>query len=403
VTDSDFLGSEALHVRDYSIVSADTHLEVSPDVWRPYVDPAFHAFVPEVVALPGGGDAWLMPGSDAPVPVGLNHAAGRGWEHVRPEGVSYRDRPAGSGPPEQRLAEMDQDGVDAEILYPALAGARAVHRHLPPDAQVAIARGYNDWLSQAYCAVDIDRLLGLAILPTSGVDDAIAELRRVRTMPGVRGVTLQQWPNGGSRPRPEDESFWRVAESFQVPLTFHVSFGGTDQADARGMTGPTTARPSQLLSRAGGHTGYVMTQLITERVFDRFEGLRFAIGECGAGWVPFYMEQSDSNYRRHRWWAGIELDHEPSWYVTRHFLFGIQDDRFGVECRARIGVENILWGSDFPHSASDWPESREQIDTVFDGVPEDERRAMVCDNCLEFYGLGRRQEVTNTKLPLQEP
>jgi len=98
-----------------------------------------------------------------------------------------------------------------------------------------------------------------------------------------------------------------------------------------------------MLSRAGGASGYVITQLIIERVLDRFPTLRFAIGECGAGWVPFYAEQADSKVMRHRWWAGIELDHEPSWYVTRHFLFGIQDDRVGVANRDVVGVENILW------------------------------------------------------------
>ena len=79
-------------MRDYEIISTDSHLEVSPDRWRPYVD----AGVPgvradQVVKLPNGGDAWLMPGKSQPVPLGLNFSAGRGWEKLKTSGLSYAD------------------------------------------------------------------------------------------------------------------------------------------------------------------------------------------------------------------------------------------------------------------------------------------------------------------------
>ncbi len=113
-------------MRDYEIVSTDSHLEVSPDQWRPYVDPAFRSYVPKVVQLPNGGDAWLMPGKSQPVPLGLNFSAGRGWEHLQTSGLSYADGLVGAGDAKQRLAEMDQDGVDAEILFPAVSGQRTL-------------------------------------------------------------------------------------------------------------------------------------------------------------------------------------------------------------------------------------------------------------------------------------
>src|ERR1700689_876848 len=108
-------------MRDRRIISTDSHLEVSPDQWRPYVDRAFAEFVPKVVQLPGGGDAWLMPGAATPVPLGLNFSAGRGWENLRTSGLSYADGLVGAGDGAQRLAEMDRDGVDAEVLFPAVS------------------------------------------------------------------------------------------------------------------------------------------------------------------------------------------------------------------------------------------------------------------------------------------
>ncbi len=215
-------------MRNYEIVSTDSHLEVSPDQWCPYVDREFQAYVPKVVKLPNGGDAWLMPGKSQPVPLGLNFSAGRGWENLKTSGISYAEGLVGAGDAKQRLGEMDQDGVDAEILFPAVSGQRTLDiGAIPPEAYIAIARGYNDWLSQEYTSEDPDRLLGLAILPCTTIDDSIAELERVAGMPGIRGIVLHQWPNGSPVPKPdEDDRFWARAIALDVPLTAHVSFGG---------------------------------------------------------------------------------------------------------------------------------------------------------------------------------
>src|SRR4051812_15426793 len=183
-------------MREYNLISADTHLEVSPDRWRPYVDKEFHEFVPKVVRLDNGGDAWLMPGADKPVPLGTNFSAGKRPQDIKPTGVSYDEKPYGSGDGQQRIKEMEMDGVDAEILYPAVAGQRTLEGKVPHEAYVAIARGYNDWLSQEFCAVDYERLLGAAILPIADVQAATDELRRVAGMPGIRTIVLHQWPNG---------------------------------------------------------------------------------------------------------------------------------------------------------------------------------------------------------------
>jgi uncharacterized protein len=376
-------------MRDYKYISADTHLEVSPDRWRPYVDSAFHEWMPKVVKLDNGGDAWQMPGPKAiKVPLGLNYSAGRGWKNLKPTGISYSENPVGSGNAAQRLKEMDQDRVDAEILFPAVSGQRSLDGlGVPREAYVAMAHGYNNWLSKEYCSVDPDRLLGCAILPISNAEDAAAEYRRVARLPGIRTVILHQWPNGSGRPEPEDETFWKAAEEVGLPLSVHVSFGGGVASDRRPEGFLNFAPINYLMSRDGGDIGYCMMQLINDHVFDRHPRLRIAFAECGAGWIPYYAEQADSNYMRHRYWAKIELAHEPSYYVRHHFLFGIQDDYYAVKNRHAIGVENIMWATDFPHVATNWPDSMKLIDELFKGVAEDEKRKMVCENALRFYKL----------------
>jgi predicted TIM-barrel fold metal-dependent hydrolase len=171
-----------------------------------------------------------------------------------------------------------------------------------------------------------------------------------------------------------------------------VAFGDGEEgvvkaASAAGKLNLNFAPPASLLTRVGGKTAYCCTQLILAGVFDRYPDLRIAIAECGAGWVPTYAEQADTNYMRHRYWSGLELPHDPSWYIRRHFLFGIQDDYAAVRYRDDIGVENIAWSTDFPHVATDWPNSLELVEKMFRDVPADERRKMVCDNAVEFYHL----------------
>lgn len=381
-------------MRSYEIISTDSHLEVSPDAWRPWVDAAFQRYTPQVVELPGGGEGWLMPGKSAPVPLGLNFSAGLGWENLRPSGLAYADGLVGAGDARQRLSEMDQDGVDAELLFPAVAGQRTLDSGaIPREAYVAIARGYNDWLSQEYTAEDRERLLGLAMLPATAVEDASEELRRVAGMPGIRGVVLHQWPNGSGVPDAElDERFWSVAAELGVPLTAHVSLGGGAAAErAARETGEVQnmnfAPMVNMLSKTATR-GEAAIQLIQSGVFDRHPELQFFFAETQVGWIPEFKEDADENWRRHRYWSGTDSwPHEPSWYIDHHFHWGFQVDRFGLKVRHDIGVDRIQWSTDFPHVQCDWPESRRIIDEQFADVPEDERRKILCENAIAYFGL----------------
>ena len=384
-------------MRDYRVISTDSHLEVSPDRWRPYIDPEFVDYAPKVVKLPGGGDGWLMPGKSVPVPLGLNFSAGRGWENLKPSGLSYDDHLVGSGDAAQRLSEMDQDGVDAELLFPAVSGQRTLDSAaIPAEAYVAIAHGYNTWLSTEFTAHDPERLLGLAILPATTVEDAITELRRVATLPGLRGVVLHQWPNGSPVPSPEeDDRFWREAIELGVPLTAHVGLGGGAAAEEsaraereqQGVSLLNFAPMTTMLSKTSTRGGIVI-QFVQNGTLDRFPDLQIFLAETQIGWIPEFKEDADENWRRHRYWSGADAwPHEPSWYMDHHFHWGFQVDRFGLKVRHDIGVDRIQWSTDFPHVQCDWPNSMQVIDDQFRDIPEEETRAIISGNATAFFHL----------------
>jgi predicted TIM-barrel fold metal-dependent hydrolase len=386
-------------MRSYDLISTDSHLEVPPYSWEPFVDAEFQQFVPKVVKLPNGGDGWLMPGKDTPVPLGLNFSAGRGWENLKTSGISYDEGLVGAGDGKQRLDEMDEDGVDAELLFPAVSGQRTLDTgSLPREAYVAIARGYNDWLSQEYTAHDTERLLGLAILPATTVDDQIAELRRVSTMPGIRGVVLHSWPNGSPVANSEeDDKFWQVALELDMPLTAHIGFGGGAAAEmaARASAGLQTsgnfAPMTTMLAKTVSH-GAVVIQLIQSGTLDRFPALQFFFAETQIGWIPEFKEDADENWRRHRYWSGADAwEHEPSWYIGNHFSWGFQVDHFGLKVRHDIGVDRIQWSTDFPHVQCDWPNSRQIVEEQFELIPPDESRKILCENAYRYFRLGSEE------------
>jgi predicted TIM-barrel fold metal-dependent hydrolase len=381
------------HLREYQIISADTHLEVSPDRWRPYVDKAFQQYVPSVVRLDNGGDGWALPNSPVPIPLGTNFAAGRP-RSVWNGPVSYDELPPGSGDGAQRVAEMDRDGVWAEVEYPAVQGQRAFHSLVPREAYIAIVRGYNDWLSQEFTAVAPDRLLGVGLLPATGLEEAIEEYHRAAELPGICSVILHHWPNGGPSPAPEDDRFWRAALDLGFPVSCHVGLGARTSDQAKLPKGAWNNVTAIGTLRGGTYTQWSIVQFILLGIFDRFPDLQMYFAESGISWVPAWLESIDQSYLRHKDWTGYEFARMPSEYVHRHCLFGFQDDRYGVVHRDEIGVDKLLWANDFPHSAGDWPESLRVIDRLFDGIPDDDARAMLHGNAARYFGLQHAAEVS---------
>jgi predicted TIM-barrel fold metal-dependent hydrolase len=362
-------------MRAYDLVSADSHLEVPPDHWRPYVEREFREYVPTVVRLPDdSGDAWEMPGGGL-VPLGLQFAITRPgvenrYVHSKPIGISYTDDLVGSGDGARRIRELDEDGVDADLLFPAIFGTRGLN--LPVEVDVAICRGYNDWLSDEYTAADPERLLGLAILPKGGIDEAIGEMRRVAGKPGVYGVV--NFPEC----EPGDDRFFEAALDLGMPLCSHATF------PAPTLQWPPTDVDVDL-SKAGAAS--LCIRYMLSGVLDRLPDLEIFCAETFCGWLAYAYEMVDSWYEDHALWVDATLPRRPSEYMKQHFRWSFIVDPLAIRLRHRIGLDRIMWSTDFPHMNTDWPLSRASIDEQMGNIPADERRRMVRDNAVEFFRL----------------
>ena len=212
--------------RTYRLMSSDGHLEVPPERWVHRVPQQYRDRAPHTIHLPDGGDALMIEGQPLLEANFLDLRAGRPAGQWQPFGIKVEDA-AGTGSAEQRVKEQDIDGMDAEVLFPAMVAGPAFWRNISHDeVYKAVIRAYNDWLGEEYCAVAPDRLLGMGVMPITNADDAVAEMQHCARL-GLKGIQLGALPNGKGYPTPEDDKFWAAAVDMDMPVTVHVAFNRT--------------------------------------------------------------------------------------------------------------------------------------------------------------------------------
>jgi predicted TIM-barrel fold metal-dependent hydrolase len=360
-------------MRDYRLISADSHINEPPDLWTTRLPEKFRDRAPRIESFPQG-DAYVMEGALDPMNFGGNCAAGIPIDQ-KSAWVRWADVRAGGYDPAARLLEQDQDGVDAEVLYPTPRVSNTLFWHSDdPEFHLACIQAYNDWLAE-FCAHAPDRLWGIAIMPNIGVDAAVAEMRRVTAQPGIVGVQLGQWPSGGLDISDDDDPFFAACAEAGVPISIHVTFATGPQGEvSRGkLRGDMRFFDAPIR----------VSQLIGAGVFDRYPDLQVVLGEVDCGWVPYVKEQMDDRHARA---VSHPMKEKPSHYWEHNISYVFITDTYGVRNRHVIGVDRMLWSSDFPHGGSDWPHSREKLDEVFAGVDEAEKQAIVAGNAMRIYG-----------------
>jgi predicted TIM-barrel fold metal-dependent hydrolase len=392
--------------RKYRTISGDSHLEIDSKHWIDRVPANYRGQAPRLVRLPDGSDAWAINNKVARPAAAADLYGGKGRDKYVPFGATYEGTP-GTGSPEQRLREQDQDRIDAEVLFPSQQGGPKLWRRIAEDAAYkAVVRAYNSWLAGEYCAADPERLIGVGILPlTHDAADTVEEMEYCAKA-GLKTVLLQGFPSGKAYPSEEDDRFWSAALDLNMPVSVHVDL---DRSGER--AGPLFKYPREpaeimeklvpglvdQVARFGpvrGNGSVAAVQWVLSGLFDRFPTLRIFFAENQIGWIPFFLQGADVRYDRHYRWAERLLGFKPlrrpaSETIREHCLWGFQFDRVGVELRHKINVDRLIWGSDFPHQESDWPDSMGVIERNFAGVPEEEKHKMVCGNAVEFFRLER--------------
>ena len=370
---------------ELKLISADSHVNEPGDLWVERIDKDFRDRAPRVVDNPPGQrpGSYLILEGIPPIHMAQGIGAGKKPEELPQffRESTYKDIRPGGWDPAERIKDMDLDGVEAEVIYTTLG----FRQFWLKDAafQRACFRAYNDWLAE-YCSYAPKRLAGLALISLYDIDEAIKELQRCAKQ-GLKGVMI--WcspPEERPYSSPLYDPFWAEAQGLNMPLSLH-SITGMGMESRLIIKDPIDRYiRSTVLCHEVQRT---LTVLIFAGVLERFPRLKFVSAENEVGWLPFFLQKLDQAQDEYRYLYPSSLKMRPSDYFHRQIFATFIDDPVGVATRESIGVENILWSSDYPHTVSTWPHSREVVERDFKGVAADEKRKIVRDNAIGLYGL----------------
>jgi predicted TIM-barrel fold metal-dependent hydrolase len=364
------------------ILSSDSHVFEPPDLWQTRIDRAFRGRAPRIQRI-DGADQIVVEADQVLSGIGLISNAGARFE--APETISgnarFEDVHRGGYDPHQHLADMRLDGVAGEVLYPSQG--LFYFRVADPALMSAIFRAYNDWLAE-FCRTDPARLKGIAMINLDDVGPAIGELERAARL-GLAGAMITEYPLEDRRyDRPEYEPFWAAAEALGMPLSLHTAT--RRQGKIRGA-GAKTLRDASSRATKAFYPALSMCDMIFSGVFERHPKLTLAIVEFELSWAPHLLTTMDYTYReRHeeaiyRFQDGLR----PRDFFHRNVVLSFQEDAVGIRLRDVIGVDNMMWGSDYPHSESTFPRSRKILAEILAGVSEDEQARIVGGTTARVY------------------
>ncbi len=290
--------------------------------------------------------------------------------------------------PADRLSALDQDGVDGEVLFPNDPVQSGTFFQGSAEFELDCVRAYNDTLAE-WREVS-DRYVPLAVIPyMSGIDVTVAEVQRA-VHKGHRGIVMLVEPSQNLEGLkhfndPYWDPLWAVCQDLDVPIHWHAS-GGLRLSMPR-WSG-YSRNQEQAVGPSGGFSvqAQFIPNLIFSGVLDRYPRSKWVCAETGLGWVNYILDGCDHEWeRRHLWTEGILT--RPSELFRRQIYVDFWYEEAGIRQRHHIGIENIMWESDYPHSTSTYPESWEFVNRTLAGVPEEEKKLLLYGNAMRVYHL----------------
>src|SRR5689334_18540012 len=362
---------------EYRLISSDSHVTMPDAAWPSYLSPEFRDRAPRVEQT-DDGDVRVFEGRRTPI-MTLDNLAGKKPEEFKLNVRKLEEQRSGAWDPAERIKDMDTDGVDAEVLYVGGPLASADR-----ELRLNSVRGYNRWLSD-YASSAPGRLLGVAAIPIDSAERAAEEIAWAAQQPGLYSGYIPLFPPEGDYGDEKWNPMWEAFRDAGLPVGLHV-----------GGRRPGTPTVNIYESAPRFMTGLVMSkltmaesvsELIHGLVMQRYPELRFVSVEGQIGWISFFKYYSDHLWEKHRFWTNSELVEPPSHYFRRQVFGTFMEDPVGLREREHIGIDNIMWASDYPHSETTWPNSKSLTDEWFTSFGDDDKEKVLWENAAKLYRL----------------
>ena len=370
----------------YRVISSDNHVMEPVDLWTSRAEPKFKDRMPHVERLEEG-DWWVCDGRKV---LGVATGTQVGVRFEEPETLSMQARVEelrlGGYIPEEHVKDMDIDGIDVSIVYPTVG---LLVYSIVPDSELltSIFRAYNDWVGE-FCSAVPKRLKGIAMLNMDDVQEGVKELERCAKLGFVGAMTAVYPLEGHSYDKPEYESLWAAAQDLGIPLSLHINTNrpgaGQEFVDQEAATPTFVANVDHWVRMSLG-------SIIFSGVFERYPKLQVGSVEMELSWVPHFLDRIDYTYtqREQEISGGYRFKEGalPSDFFHNNVFVGFQEDALGIRLRDIIGVDNLQWGADYPHTESTFPRSRQILEEILVDCTEGEKAKIAGGNAARVYGL----------------
>ena len=377
-------------------VSADDHIDLRwlpKGLWSERLPARLRERGPRVVEIDGGA-FWSWEGQTFSPHGYYTAAQGSGAMWAIERGGVMRPGELRPTTAALRLSDMDRDGAEASIMYgptdPMAIG--------DPELRRLCYQAYNDWLAE-FCAASPRRLFGVPQLSMEDPSAARDELVRLAKLGGLRHVNIL-----ASRANPpvyDDawEPFWALAEEVGIPIGFHLAVlvkkTRLDESKRSAANLVVTVASQFAQEPPGIQLLEPMTGLIFNGVLDRHPKVKIVMAEAGLAWVPSMIQGLDIWYRRTR--DGRRLTGEkpialpkllPSEYFHRQIWISFVDDPLGVKMVGNLlDADKVMFGSDYPHPASTWPDSLAAIAAQSQCLPADIVQKITRENARALFDV----------------
>ncbi len=391
------------------IISVDDHVVEPANLWQDRLPQKFRDAGPKVVMAPQGevtfvggkltvtrGEPgsgpdvawWLYEDLQRPL-MRLDAAVGYDRDDVDLRLVNYDQMRRGAFSVPERLADMDQNWIESSLCFPTFprfCGQTFYEAH-DKDVALACVKAYNDWTVEEWCGPSEGRLIPLIIVPLWDATMAGEEVRR-NAARGVRAVCFSEIPPYLGLPSIHDKNnywdpfFGACAETGTV-INMHIGSSSkmpSTSADAPAAVGSTLTF---------ANSAYSLVDWLMSGIFTRFPTLQIAYSEGQIGWIPYVLSRADTVWEENRGWGGVadKVLVPPSEIFRDHVYGCFFDDPHGLRMLDVIGVDRVTYESDYPHSDSTWPRTRDIAEEQMKDLDRDTIEKLVRGNAITMLGL----------------
>jgi predicted TIM-barrel fold metal-dependent hydrolase len=388
------------------IVSVDDHVVEPAHTWSRWLPERYRDRGPRIerrgigpMRHVGGGNYEVTFDDEGPkadcwffedlIYVHKRHVAAVGFDRddMSMSPITYDEMRAGCYDPTARVADMESNWVDASLCFPTFPRfcGQTFTEAADHELGLACVKAYNDWMVDEWCGDSGGRLVPLCLIPLWDAELAAAEVKR-NAVRGVKAVCFSEIPPHLGLPSIHS-GFWdplfSVCSETGTVICMHI--GSSSKMPATSGDAPPAVAATLSFNNAMAS----MSDFLFSGVLVRYPSLKLAYSEGQIGWIPYILERADQVWEDHRAWAGVaqQIPEPPSTYYYRNMFGCFFKDHHGLESLDRVGVDNITFETDYPHTDSTWPHSKEVAEELTEGLPDDAVYKIMRGNAIRMLQL----------------